>query len=81
MAKSLFILFFIFFSFLFLFGLTTQERSTGKCYITMLHVTVTCQGCHRVMSHDECGRVVYRLYSSCISSIQNLIGTPLSSFC
>ena len=81
MAKLLFIFLFFSFSFLFLFGLTIQERSTGECHITMLYVTVTCQGCHRVMSHDECGRVVYRLYSSCISSIQNLIETPLSSFC
>jgi len=32
-------------------------------------------------SHDECRKVVHRPWSSCISSIQNLIGTPLSSFC
>jgi len=42
-------------------------------------------GCHKVMSydgsHDECEKVVYRPCSSCISSVQNLIGTPLSSPC
>jgi len=32
-------------------------------------------------SYDECGKVVHRLYSSCISSIENPIGTPLSSPC
>jgi len=29
-------------------------------------------------SHDEYGEVVHRPYSSCISSIQNLMGTPSS---
>jgi len=32
-------------------------------------------------SHDKCRRVVHRPYSSCISSVQNPIGTPLSSPC
>ena len=36
--------------------------------------------CHRVMSHDECGKVVHRPYSSCISSVQNLMKTLLSFF-
>jgi len=31
--------------------------------------------------HDECGKVVHRLYSSYISSIQKIIGTLLSSPC
>jgi len=37
--------------------------------------------CHSITSHDECKKVLYRLCSSYISSIQNLIGTPLSSLC
>ena len=32
-------------------------------------------------SHDKCRRVVHRPYSSCISSVQNPMGTPLSSPC
>jgi len=32
-------------------------------------------------SHDKCGKLVHRPYSSCISNVQNLIGTPLSSPC
>jgi len=32
-------------------------------------------------SHDRHGKVVHRLCSSCISSIENLIGTLLSSLC
>ena len=31
--------------------------------------------------HDRHGKVVHRPCSSCISSIENLIGTLLSSFC
>jgi len=34
-----------------------------------------------VTSHDECGKVVHRPCSSCISSVENLMGTPLSSPC
>jgi len=34
--------------------------------------------CH-MMSHDEYGKVVHRPCSSCISSIENLMGTLLSS--
>jgi len=33
------------------------------------------------MSYDECGKVVHRSYSSCISSVQNQIETLLSSSC
>jgi len=40
---------------------------------------------HRVMSHDrshdECGKVVHRPYSSCISSVQKITETLLSSSC
>jgi len=46
---------------------------------------VLCHKCHRVMSHDklhnEYGKVVHRPCSSCISSIENLMGTPSSSSC
>jgi len=31
--------------------------------------------------HDEYGKVVYRPYSSCINSVENLTETPLSSPC
>jgi len=33
------------------------------------------------MSHDRHGKVVYRPYSSCISSVENLMGTLSSSLC
>jgi len=85
MAGSLFYFTFFFFSFLFLFGLTTQGRSVGKCYITILHVTVICQDVtrshHMMISHNKCGKVVHRPYSSCISSVQNQMETLLSSSC
>ena len=32
-------------------------------------------------SHDKCEKVVHRPCSSCISSVQKIIGTPLSSPC
>ena len=32
-------------------------------------------------SHDRHGKVVHRPYSSCISSVENLTETPLSSLC
>ena len=41
------------------------------------YITVTSQ----VMSHDNHRKVVHRPYSSCISSIRNLMGTLLSSSC
>jgi len=51
----------------------------------MSHITVTCQditvSCHMIESYDEYRRVVHRPCSSCISSIQNPIETPLSSPC
>jgi len=54
----------------------------------MLQVLYSCghmTGSHSVMSHDgshdKCGKVVHKPYSSCISSVENLIGTLLSSSC
>jgi len=42
-------------------------------------------GSHGVISHDEshdrCGKIVHRPYSSYISSVKNLIGTPSSFPC
>ena len=32
-------------------------------------------------SHDRHGKIVHRLCSSCISSVENLTGTLLSSLC
>ena len=40
-----------------------------------------CYTSHSVTSHDKCGKVVHRLCSSYISSIENLIGTLSSSLC
>ena len=37
--------------------------------------------CHMMESYNKYGRVVHRLYSSCISSIQNLMKTLSSSPC
>ena len=34
-----------------------------------------------IRSHDDHGKVVHRPYSSCISSIENLMGTLSSSSC
>jgi len=41
---------------------------------------VSCHKCHivTIMSHDECGKVVHRSYSSCISSVENLIRTVMN---
>ena len=36
---------------------------------------------HHMMSHDRCGKIVHRPCSSCISSVENLMGTLLSSLC
>ena len=82
-AKSLFI--FLFFYFILSWTYYT-EGSTGRCHITS--VTVTWQevtlshhmGSHDG-SHDRHGKLVHRPCSSCISSIENLIGTLSSSLC
>ena len=83
MTKSLFI-------FVFLLSWTYYtEESAGKCHITSItQVTVTWQEVpvsHHIMSHDRLydkyRKVVHRPYSSCISSIENLTKTLLSSLC
>jgi len=71
-VKLLFIYIYIFF----LFELTTRKE-----YGKVSHDNVThhghMSGCYRVISYNKCEKVVYRLCSSCISSIQNLIETLL----
>jgi len=51
--------------------------------MTISHIIVTCQDViesyHMIESHNKCGKVVYRSYSSCISSVQNLMETLSSS--
>jgi len=51
----------------------------------MSYVTITCQiklhGCYMIVLYDECGKVVHRPGSSCISSIENQIRTLSSSSC
>ena len=44
-----------------------------KYHMTMLHVTRSYH--KKIMSHDKYRKVVHRLYSSCISNMQNQIGT------
>jgi len=36
---------------------------------------------HHMMSHDRHGKIVHRPCSSCISSVENLMETLLSSLC
>jgi len=50
------------------------KRSIRKCH------NVTSQVTSQVESHDDHGKVVHRLHSSCISSEQNPTETSLSSF-
>jgi len=47
-------------------------------YYTGRSVGVMSQTSHHMTGHDECGKVVHRLCSSCISSIQKITRTPLS---
>ena len=68
--------YFILLSFSFLIWTYYTRKKCRK----VSHDNVVCHS-HMIMSHDKCGRVVHRLYSSCISSIQNPIETPLSSPC
>jgi len=63
MTKSLFIFTLLYFS----FGLTTQG---GVWKSVMSQVS---------QSHDECGKVMHRPCSSCISNVQKITGTPSSS--
>ena len=73
MAKLLFI--FLFFSFLFL-GLTTQKGVWESVTSQMSQMSQSHDG-----SHDKHGKVVHRPCSSCISSVENLTRTLLSSPC
>ena len=81
-------LYFFFFSFSFILDLL-HRRECGKVSCHKCHiVTVTSQkvtaSCHMTSydgSHDRHGKVVHRPYSSCISSIENLMETLLSSLC
>jgi len=50
---------FIFLFFSFSFGLTTYKKC-GKVL------------CHMIKSHEECGKIVHRPCSSCISSVQEI---------
>ena len=47
--------------------------------VTGLWVTV--RWCHMTRSYEDHGKIVHRPYSSCISSVGNLTGTPSSSPC
>ena len=75
MTRSLFI--FLFFSYLDLL----QGKSVEKYYMTNIIHHSYISGCYSIILYDEYRRVVHRPYSSCISSIQNPIGTPSSSSC
>ena len=77
-AKSLSI--FLFFLFLFFYlGLTTQREVWESVMSQVSH------SYGHMTSHDESydrhGKIVYRPYSSCISSVENLTGTLSSSPC
>jgi len=53
-----------------------MTMSYGHSHITGSH-SITLHN----ESHDKYGKVVHRLCSSCISSIQKITGTLLSSSC
>jgi len=55
--------------------------SHHKCYIGHSHIIIGSHGSCHMRSHDGCGKVVHRLCSSFISSIENLMETPSSSSC
>jgi len=80
MAKSLFTLFY--FSYL---DLLYKERVWESVIWQMSYIIVICQNvtelCYMIELYDKCGKVVHRPCSSYISSVQNLIETPLSSPC
>ena len=76
MAKLLFI--FLFFSLELTIHKKCGKVSYHKCHS---HMTGSHSNYVTLMSHDKYGKVVHRLCSSCISSIENLIGTSLSSSC
>jgi len=58
-----------------------RKVSHNKYHTLQLYVRIS--QCHVIWmeSHDECGRVVHRPCSSCISSVQNPIETLSSSPC
>jgi len=57
----------IIYIYIYIFGLTTQGRSVGKCHISQNRCD-SVMSC-KMKSHNNHGKVVHRLYSSCISSI------------
>ena len=65
-------LLFYFFSFL---DLLHKKEVWESDMPQVSYVTVTSQ---IIRSYDDHGKVIHRLYSSCISSIENLIRTPSS---
>jgi len=68
-----------FFFFYFILDLL-HKRECGKvlCHkVTWQRVTMS----YHMISHNRCGKIVHRPYSSCISSIENLMGTLSSSLC
>jgi len=84
MAKLLFIFLLFYFIFFYL-ELTTQEGVWESVMSQVLYSCGYMTGSHGVMSHDgshdKCGKVVHKPYSSCISSVENLMETLLSSSC
>ena len=46
----------------------SSSITAGKCHIT----SVTQSQSHNRKSHDECGKIVHRPCSSCISSVQEI---------
>ena len=84
---------FLFFSFAFILDLLHRREcrkvSHHKCHshmtgshsITSHDVTVSHHMMSHDWSHDRHGKIVHRPYSSCISSVENLIETLSSSLC
>ena len=78
---------YIYFSFSFLFLLNLLHRkecgkvSHHKCHESWSHDRMSCHIASHNQSHDEYGKIVHKSYSSCISSIRNLMGTLLNSLC
>jgi len=54
----------------------TSQVSLGHSHMMKSHMIMSYD-----KSHDGCGKVVHRPCSNCISSIQKIIGTLLSSPC
>jgi len=57
------------------------RMSIGKCHMTNITHYSHKLGYHKVISHNDHGKVVHRPYNSCISNVQKLMRTPSSSFC